>query len=261
MLFFIGQIFPYIAVAVFTLGLAWRVWTWMKAPVPFQLTLFPVPQSSLGRIFVMGKEVLLFDSLRRGDKGLWFWVWLMHVTLAMVLVGHVMGIYSLARQFMVFGLTAAQSEKMSVLLSSISGFSLLITLTVLFYRRTSVQEVKQLSDPADYFELLLLLVIVITGLHMRTTTSVNLPAIREYLGSLIMLQPQPIPHESIFIWHFLLVNVLMIYFPFSKLVHMAGFVINRFMLLEAPPRYPTAAAAVYRPAAADAGLFKRRASL
>ncbi|HAK74805.1 MAG TPA: nitrate reductase, partial [Sporomusaceae bacterium] len=117
-------------------------------------------------------------------------------------------------------------------------------LVVLFYRRVDIPEVKRLSDPADYFELLLLLAIVITGMHMRTVSEVNLPVIREYLGSLIMLQPLAIPQEPIFMSHFFLVNVLMLYLPFSKLIHMAGFVVNRAMVVEAPPSYPARAGMV-----------------
>lgn len=256
MLFFIGQIFPYIAVAVLILGLAWRVRRWLKAPVPFQLTLFPAPCSTAGRIATVGKEILLFSSLRRGDMGLWFWAWLMHVTLAMIIAGHIVGIYYLTHQFTAIGLTEAASTRLSAFFGTVAGVGFFIALVVLLYRRTAIPEVKRLSDPADYFELLLLLAIVITGMHMRTAVEVNLPAIREYLGSLIMLQPLPIPQEWIFVSHFFLVNVLMVYFPFSKLVHLAGFIVNRTLLVEAAPGYPTRSNRMYGGNAHDAHVFK-----
>jgi nitrate reductase gamma subunit len=239
MLFFIGQIFPYIAVAVFLLGLVWRVRSWLKVPVPFQITLFPAPHSPTGRVTAVGKEMLLFSSLRRGDDGLWFWAWLMHITLAMIIAGHIIGIYYLTHQFTVIGLTEAASSQVSAFLGIVAGVGFFMALSVLLYRRMAIPEVKRLSDPADYFELCLLLTIVITGMHMRTVSEVNLPVIREYLGSLIMLRPLPIPQEWIFVSHFFLVNVLMLYFPFSKLVHMTGFIVNRAMLVEAAPNYPT----------------------
>lgn len=241
MLFFIGRIFPYIAITVLILGLVWRVRGWLKVPVPFQLTVFPAPSSPLGRITAVGKEMLLFSSLRRGDTGLWVWAWLMHVALAMIIAGHIVGIYYLTHQFTLIGLTEAASSQASAFIGTVAGLVFFIALVVLFYRRVAIPEIKRLSDPADYFELLLLLAIVITGMHMRTVNEINLPLIREYLGSLIMLRPVPIPHEWIFVSHFFLVNVLMIYLPFSKLIHMAGFIVNRAMVVEAPPSYPTRA--------------------
>jgi nitrate reductase gamma subunit len=240
MIFFIGQVLPYIAVVVFTAGMIWRIVTWLKVPVPFQITIFPAPDSAAGRVAAITKELLFFSSLRRGDRTLWFWAWLMHITLAMIIIGHVVGIYYLTHQFTMIGLSEEGSSRLSAFFGTLSGIGFFVALIVLFYRRTAIPEVKRLSDPADYFDLLLLLSIVITGMHMRVTSvEVNLPAIREYIGSLIMLRPIPIPHEWVFVSHFFLVNVLLIYFPFSKLVHLAGFFVNRAMLVEAEPVYPT----------------------
>ncbi|VBB05916.1 nitrate reductase gamma subunit [Lucifera butyrica] len=239
MLFFIGQVFPYIAAAVFIIGMSRRVIVWLKAPVPFQLTLFPAPETTAGRVLALGRETLLFRSLRRGDNGLWFWAWLLHVCLALIVVGHIVGIYYLTHQFTMVGLSDAASTRLSVFLGTVSGTGLFIALLVLLYRRTAVEEVKRLSDPADFFDLLLLLSVVVTGMHMRTVTEVNLVPIRAYLGSLFLFHPLPIPWEPIFISHFFLVNLLLLYFPFSKLVHAAGFFVNRTMLMENAPVYPT----------------------
>jgi nitrate reductase gamma subunit len=253
MMFFIGQVLPYIAVAVFILGMGWRIMTWLKAPVPFQITLFPAPDTASGRVIAVVREMLMFDSLRRGDKSLWFWAWLMHITLAMIIIGHIVGIYYLTHQFTLIGLTEKASSAISAFLGTVSGVGFLLAIVVLFYRRTSIPEVKRLSDPADYFDLLLLLAVVVTGMHMRVTSiEVNLPVIREYLGNLILLRPTPSPHDWTFVSHFFLVNVLLIYFPFSKLAHMAGFFVNRAMLVEEAPVYPTR-----KGVSRDARVFKK----
>jgi len=244
MLFFIGQVFPYIAAGVFIVGMAWRIGTWLKAPVPFQLTLFPAPSSTAGQVAAVGEELLLFKSLRRGDKGLWLWAWLMHVSLAMIIGGHIVGIYFLTQQFTMIGLTPADSSRLSALLGIIAGGVFFVSLLVLLYRRTAIPEVKRLSDPADYFDIMLLLAIVVSGMHMRVTSiEVDLPAIRTYLGALLAFRPIPIPHEWVFVSHYFLINVLLLYFPFSKLIHLAGFIVNRAILVEAPPVYPTPSAA------------------
>ena len=254
MLFFIGQVFPYIVVTVFIAGVALRVMTWLKAPVPFQITLFPAPDSSAGRAAALAKELLLFRSLRRGDRTLWFWAWLMHIALAMIITGHAVGIYFLAHQFTLVGLTEAASSKLSASLGIIAGIGFIAALAALLYRRLTIPEVKRLSDPADYFDIALLLAVLVTGMMMRAPgAEVSLSAIRGYLGSLIMFQPIPAPQNGVFVTHFFLINVLMLYFPFSKMIHLAGFFINRAMLLEGSPVYPT------RPGVSrDARILKRR---
>lgn len=249
LLFFIGQVLPYIAGGIFLIGMACRVMRWMKVPVPFQLTIFPAPKDSAGQVMAVGSELLLFKSLYRNDKNLWLWAWLLHVSLAMVIFGHVVGIYYLMNQFTLIGLTPAASQALSMTFGTVAGIVLMVSLVVLFYRRTSEPEVKRLSDPADFFDLLLLLSIVITGNHMRLpSVHVDLPAIKAYLGGLLTLSPMPIPENAIFISHFILVNILLIYFPFSKLVHLAGFFVNRAMLVEQAPVYPTPAGTPVRSA-------------
>lgn len=240
MLYFIGQIFPYIAAGVFLAGMIWRVWTWLKVPVPFGLTLSPAPGTLTDKAISVGKDLALFRGLWSGDRGLWLAAWLMHVSLFMVIGGHVVGIATLGNEFTAIGLTPEQSQTLSGFMAVVSGVILLVALLMLLYRRTAIPEVKRLSDPADYFDLLLILAVVISGLHMRLTTiEVDLVVIRTYMAGIMSFQPVPIPNEGIFISHFFLVNLLLIYFPFSKLVHLAGSIVNRAMLIAPPPVYPT----------------------
>lgn len=241
MLFLIGQVIPYFAAGVFIVGMIWRIITWLKCPVPFQLTMFPAPTDTAGRAMAIGKELILLDSLRRSDKGLWLGAWLMHIGLFAVIGGHIVGISQLGLQFTAFGLSQSQSVSMSAIMGTTAGLVLLAALVVLFYRRTAVPEIKRMSSPADYFDILLLLAIVVSGMHMRLTTlEVNLAEIRSYLGGLMTFSPTVVPHNWIFLSHFFLVNVLLVYFPFSKLMHLAGFFATRSLIVAPPPAYPTA---------------------
>lgn len=241
MLFIIGEVFPYIAVTVFVTGMTLRVIKWLRAPVPFQLTLFPAPKTSGGRVATVLREMFFFSSLRRGgSEGLWFWSWIMHVMLVLIIAGHVVGIYYLTHQFTLIGLTEEVSSRLSASIGTIAGIGFFMALVVLLYRRLTIKEVKYLSDPADYFDIILLLSVVVTGMMMRVPgVEVDLASIRTYLGDLIMLSPTSLPDEWFFIVHFSMVNLLLVYFPFSKLVHMAGFFVSRSMLVEAAPVYPT----------------------
>lgn len=242
MLFFVGQVLPYIAGAVFLIGVTYRVLGWLRVPVPFQLTIFPAPRDSAGRLTAVGGELLFFKSLYKNDKNLWLWAWLLHVSLAMVIGGHIVGIYFLMNQFTLIGLTPAASQAMSSFLGTVSGLMLLVALIVLLYRRFATPEVKRLSDPADFIDLLFVLAVVITGNHMRLPgVHADLPAIKAYIGSLLVFNPLPLPDDAIFVAHFTTVMLFLIYFPFSKMIHFAGFLVNRAMLTEAAPVYPTPA--------------------
>lgn len=240
MLIFVGQVFPYLAAGIFILGMLWRICSWLRCSVPFPLTMFPAPVSAIGRGAAIAKEAVLFDSLRRSDKFLWLWAWLLHISLASIIGGHIIGISQLGQQFTAFGVSAACSIGLSAMLGTTAGLAALFALTALLYRRTALPEVKRLSSPADYFDLLLLLGVVISGLHMRMTTlEADLPSIRAYMAGLLMFKPISIPNSMIFISHYFLVNVLLIYLPFSKMIHAAGFFVTRALITAPPPVYPT----------------------
>ncbi len=239
MLFFIGQLLPYIAAVIFLVGICWRIITWLKVPVPFPLSLSHSVKTASGQMLVIGREIISFDSLCRGDKTLWLWAWLLHISLLFIIAGHIAGIYYLTKQFTLIGLSPEASTRLSALLGTIFGVIFFISLVVLFYRRLTIAEVKRLSDSADYFILCLLLGVVITGMYMRLVSGSDLPAVRDYLAGLFALNPIPIPKDWIFISHFTLVSILLIYFPFSKLIHMVGFFLSRLMITQPPPVYPT----------------------
>lgn len=244
MLFIVGQVLPYIAGGIFLIGVIGRLMGWLKVGVPFQLTLFPAPTDGLGRVTNIGTEMVLFKSLYNNNKSLWFWAWMFHVALAMIIIGHAVGIYFQMHQFTLIGLSAKASEATSAFFGTIAGIIAVVTLVWLFYRRISDPMVKQLSDPRDYFDLILIFAVVFTGNHLRFAGGFNmevLEAIRTYMGNLLTFSPTPIPNNGVFVAHFFFVQLLLIYFPFSKLMHLVGIMVNRAMLVEAEPVYPTPA--------------------
>jgi nitrate reductase gamma subunit len=185
-------------------------------------------------------ELALFGALARGDRWLWLGAWLMHVSLALVVVGHVAGIGLTAQQFVVLGGSPETSVRLSAVLGTLAGLLLAMTLLALLGRRLAIGQLRRLSDPADYFDLVLLLAIVATGLAMRTTgAEIDLVEVRRYVGSLLTLHPVAMPRQPLFVVHFTLVNLLLVWLPFSKLVHVTGAVLSRSLLAQSPPRYPT----------------------
>ncbi len=104
-----------------------------------------------------------------------------------------------------------------------SGLVLLAAVTFLLLRRVFGPKVKYISLAADYFPLFLIMGIAITGIMMRYFTKIDIVSVKELTMSLVTLHPiVPQGIGGLFYIHIFLVSILLAYFPFSKLMHMAG---------------------------------------
>lgn len=225
-----GWVLPYIVIIVFLSGMIHRMLVWAHVPVPFKLTVFPSPQTTGGAVADLAKEALGFRSLWRGNKGLWFASWLFHISLAFILVGHFFGITFLGRQFTVLGATPEESMHLSVLFGTYAGVALLIGLLILTIRRMSSPTLRFISSVADYLILILLLGIVGSGMYMRMFDEVSYSIVRDYLMGLLTLQPIAPPGNPAFLFHFTMVQLLLLYFPSSKLMHSCGIFFSRWLI-------------------------------
>lgn len=108
----------------------------------------------------------------------------------------------------------------------ISGFVLLAAAIYLFARRLFISKVRYISLAADYFPLFLIMGIAFTGILMRYFTKVDIAAIKELTMSLVTFKALSfkIPEGigPLFYMHLFFVSTLLVYFPFSKLMHMGG---------------------------------------
>ncbi len=241
MLFF-EHIFPYISVAIFFFGAAYKLFRWFTTPSPFPLTVFPAPGNRSDRSLFFLKEVLFFNSLYRHSRLLWLLSWVMHLSLGLIIIGHITGIYFLGKQFTTLGMSPGASLALSNSLGMVTGVIFLISLTGLTAHRLFYAEARVTSDLTNYFELALLAGIAVTGTFLRLSiTAPDLELIRDYITSLLFFHPAAIPAIPWFFWHFILFNALIIYLPYSKLGHWLGGWIIRLMLTEPPPEYPTPA--------------------
>lgn len=226
---FLGWVLPYVAVAVFVLGMAYRLLAWANTPLPFKLTLFPVANTYSGAVADVVAEVVLFRSLWRGIKALWAGAWIFHAALALCLIGHIFGIAFTSHHFVLLGFSAEQSEKLSALFGSVAGLVLLATILYLGLRRLAVPHLRYISAAGDYLMLALLLGIVLTGNYMRFVSEVELTQVRAFIGGLLTFRPGALPENPVFLVHFSLVQLLLLYFPFSKLVHSCGIFFTRWI--------------------------------
>lgn len=96
-------------------------------------------------------------------------------------------------------------------------------LLFLFFRRIVDTKVRYISLAADYFPLLLILSIAVTGILMRYFDKVDIIKVKELAIGLFTFNPVvPEGIGILFFIHLFLVCALLVYFPFSKLLHMPG---------------------------------------
>jgi nitrate reductase gamma subunit len=82
---------------------------------------------------------------------------------------------------------------------------------------------RYISLPADYFPLFLILTLGTSGILMRYLIRVDITAVKELAMGLFTFSPvSPEGIGVIFYIHLFSLCVLIAYFPFSKLMHMAG---------------------------------------
>lgn len=225
----LGTWLPYVAATVFVAGIAARVIGWARAPVPLKVTLTPAPRTKAGAAADVLSEMHLLRRLWSGRKELWAGAWLFHISLTVLVLGHIAGIAWAGGVFTLFGVSPQGSQDLSGLLGKAIGAAILAAVLYLLLRRAAIPLMRRISRPEDYLVLLLLLAIVATGDWMRYLTQTDLAAVRDYLAGLATLRPEVWPVGLLFRVHFTLVQALLLVYPVSKLGHTCGYFFTRWM--------------------------------
>jgi nitrate reductase gamma subunit len=221
----------YVSILIFTAGMIMQVLKWWMAAVPFPLTLFPASPgngSAFGRMLV---DTLFFRSLWRRNMEVWVSGWGFHLLLTLLILGHIAGISAAGHQFVAFGASPERSTFLSEMLGMGIGIGLLAALLYLLGRRIVFPRIRAISGKEDYAVLGLLLLIALSGMMMRLGAGgMDLAGVRGFTAGLITLRPVAAPEALWFRIHFLLVCSLLIWFPFSKLVHSCGVFMSRWLI-------------------------------
>jgi len=249
----LGIIIPYLALCIFLAGLIYRVLAWAGVPVPFRIpttcgqqkTLpwirhdkLDNPDSTLGVIGRMALEVLCFRSLLRNSKTemtkggfpifrpsllLWFGALIFHWSMLIVVTRHLRLFTEPVPSFVALLTQADGILQIGLPYYYITTFVFLVSLLYLALRRIFNSQVRYISLVGDYFPLFLFLGIGISGFWLRHLQKTDVVGVKELVMGLITFNPTlPEGLSLVFYGHFLLVCVLVAYFPFSKLMHMAG---------------------------------------
>ncbi len=218
--FFLGGVLPYVAAVIFLGGMGYRFSVWFKTPQPAKMTLYPWPEGSMLRD-ILG-EVLFFPGLFKADRAFWAMSWVFHASLALVVVGHIRVFTGLIdRTLMALGMSASGITAMSTYAGGAAGIVMLATAVLLTARRLTVQRTREISAFSDYFALLLLIAIIASGDVMRFGTHFDLVQTHIWAKGLLSFSPA-VPKSGAFLVHMALALVLIMYLPFSKILHFGG---------------------------------------
>ena len=202
----------YFAAAVFAVGLAYRIRLYARTPAPLKIPTTPAPVTRTGVVARIAKEVVFFESLFKASKWTWLFGWIFHFAMLLVLLRHLRyftePVWFWVTWVQPFGLYA--------------GFAMFAGLAGLWIRRLAVERVRYISGPSDHLMLLLLIGIAGTGLMMKYVAHTDIISLKAFILGLVYFDWQPIPADPVLLVHLSLVLVLMIIFPFSKLLHAPG---------------------------------------
>ena len=202
----------YAAAAVFILGLAFRIRLYARTPVPFKIPTPPAPMTQGGVVLRIAREVCLFESLFKANKWIWLFAMLFHAALVLVLLRH----------FRYFQQPAWLWVELIQPFGLYAGFVMAIGLAGLWARRFLVERIRYISSPSDHLMLALLAGIGLSGLALKYVARTDVVALKAFTLGLMRFDWQPLPAEPVLLVHLALVALLMIVFPFSKLLHAPG---------------------------------------
>lgn len=248
-----GVVIPYAAMTVLAAGFLYRIFDWLRRPVPFRIPTTCGQEKSLDWIrhdklenpacfretaARVLSEVLFFRSLFRNTKaelhkdatlayGSHKWLWLgglvFHWSLLVIVLRHTRFFFVMVPGFADFLDHADGFFDVTLPTLYITDALALAAVTFLVFRRLKDAKLRLLSLQADYFPLFLITAIVLAGIVMRYVARLDIMPVKDQMLRLVSFSFDP-PGEigSLFYVHLFLVSVLAVYFPFSKLMHMGG---------------------------------------
>lgn len=247
-----GVIVPYFAILIFVGGIIYKVLRWASAPVPFCIPITCGQQKSLSwvkynrlenpsnTLEVLGRmalEIFLFRSLLRNTKaelknnhlaqGSTIFLWIagiaFHYSLLIVILRHLRLFIEPTPSFLFFLSGLDGFLLIGTPVFYLSGALLLLSGLYLLSRRVFLSRIRYISLPSDYFILFLIIGIALSGILLRYFFKTDVVSIKTFIVGMLSFKPKTPPNAgTLFYIHLTLVSLLLMYLPFSKVVHSVG---------------------------------------
>ena len=202
----------YLATLLLVVGLLYRINTYARTPAPLKIPTTPAPTTTGGVVLRMTREVVFFESLFKSNLWIWAFGWLFHGSLALVVLRHLRyftePVWDWVAFIQPFGMYA--------------GITMLLGLCGLWGRRILVERIRYISTPSDHLMLVLLIGIAASGLAMKFVAHTDVIAVKGYFLGLMRFDVQALPADLLLLVHLSLVALLLVVFPYSKLLHAPG---------------------------------------
>ncbi|MFP3945509.1 MAG: sulfate reduction electron transfer complex DsrMKJOP subunit DsrM [Archaeoglobaceae archaeon] len=264
--FYIGLF--YAAIIIFVVGTLNRVYNWARSPVPYNMCTtggqqksldwiprarFDSPYTKLETLGRMIGEVFLFRTLWRNTKYYvetqrqtatkWLWIFAMafHWPLLIILLRHLRFFTSPVPGFIVAlqsldGILTVGHPELHMISILATDLIILVGLGGLLGRRLVGNKERSLSQPGDWLVLILIIATVISGILMRYLLPVDIEGVKLFAIGIVTFSFVQPPIDFWFLTHLTLVSALLIYFPFSKLVHAVGILFSPTRNMPNDPR-------------------------
>ena len=245
-------VLPYAAMLTLVVGVAWRVWKWAGTPVPYRIPTTcgqqrslpwirtaPIDNADTGMMAAVrvAIEALVFRSLLRNSRArvsggrleysearlLWLASLALHWSLLVILLRHLRFVLQPTPFFVppldgIDGMLRIGSPPLLI-----TDVLVIAALVFLLGRRLLNPLLRYMSLFTDYFALVLLLGIALSGMAMRYVAAVDIVSVKTFALGLASFHPvAPVAPGALLLVHLLLVSTLAFYLPFSKLVHFGG---------------------------------------
>jgi nitrate reductase gamma subunit len=213
-------ILPYLTIIVFLAGLVWRFRTWWAKPRS-KAVLFPAAKNNRSVTARVVKDIVLFGKTFSTSKTLWVMAVLFHLGLLLVVVGHLRTIVEPGFVWSWLKLDKQGIDSVSFNMGMIAGGIVLLGVVLLLTRRlTPVMRI--LSIFQDYAVLGMLLAVILLGLAMRLWMPLHAADVQQYVRGVLTLHPAVAIHNELFLWHIFFAQLMIMYLPFSKLIHLVS---------------------------------------
>ncbi len=202
--YLIAGVMPYVAVAFFVLGLGYKIVYWFKAPMHLHWELFPYPHTMAEQLKEMITEVFTLHSLYRFNRKHWLPSLMMH-----------WGFYLLVGWLVVLLL----GFSFAAYVGTTGGVLVLAGSFSLFLLRLLDAEVRKISAPVEYINLIFVFLLASSGLFSGFLGDIQL--VRSYFLSLLTFKPDA-SIAADYLTPLLLFELFLIYIPFTRMAHFAA---------------------------------------
>jgi len=161
----------------------------------------PSPPFTPRLVMKVAGDILFLSRLLNTNDLLWIGEWLFHCTFVLVVLRHLVFFLSPVPGWVAF------LQPFGIFAGYLLPLSLIYILTVKLNREEGY------FPSYNFFLLILLLLLSMTGILLRTVFKADLVAVKGFVVGILRLSPQSVPLDFLFVIHFSLVLVFIFYVP------------------------------------------------